>query len=66
MLWCLAGDASTFAFCCHVPGAAGRFSKPYGLVVAAAFGGLSKSQQFKEMKGGCEVGCMLERSAAIH
>lgn len=35
---------------------AGRFSKPYGLGVCAAFGGLSKHQQFKDLKAGCEVG----------
>ena len=33
----------------------GRFSKAYGLGVAAAFGGLSKQQQFKDLKAGCEV-----------
>ncbi|KAL4424909.1 hypothetical protein ABPG77_009638 [Micractinium sp. CCAP 211/92] len=32
-----------------------RFSKPYGLGVCAAFGGLSKHQQFKDLKAGCEV-----------
>ncbi|PSC74148.1 DEAD-box ATP-dependent RNA helicase 24 [Micractinium conductrix] len=32
-----------------------RFSKAYGLGVAAAFGGLSKQQQFKDLKAGCEV-----------
>ncbi|PNW75333.1 hypothetical protein CHLRE_12g522850v5 [Chlamydomonas reinhardtii] len=32
-----------------------RFSKPYGLRVAAAFGGLSKYEQFKALKGGSEV-----------
>lgn len=34
---------------------AGRFGKPYGLQVCAAFGGLSKHQQFKDLRGGCEV-----------
>ncbi|GIL46805.1 hypothetical protein Vafri_3686 [Volvox africanus] len=32
-----------------------RFSRPYGLRVAAAFGGLSKYEQFKALKGGSEV-----------
>ncbi|EFN57854.1 hypothetical protein CHLNCDRAFT_6836, partial [Chlorella variabilis] len=32
-----------------------RFSKAYNLGVAAAFGGLSKHQQFKDLKAGCEV-----------
>ncbi|KXZ52714.1 hypothetical protein GPECTOR_8g109 [Gonium pectorale] len=32
-----------------------RFSKSYGLRVAAAFGGLSKYEQFKALKGGSEV-----------
>lgn len=32
-----------------------RFSKPYNLRVAAAFGGLSKYEQFKDLKGGSEV-----------
>eukprot|EP00803_Ostreobium_quekettii_P011161 evm.model.scf_1154EXC.1 EVM.evm.TU.scf_1154EXC.1 scf_1154EXC:4363-16719(-) len=31
------------------------FSKPYGLVVCAAFGGLSKYEQFKNLKSGSEV-----------
>ena len=34
---------------------AGRFGKPYGLRVCAAFGGLSKHQQFKELKAGAEA-----------
>ncbi|GFR43899.1 hypothetical protein Agub_g5030, partial [Astrephomene gubernaculifera] len=32
-----------------------RFAKPYGLRAAAAFGGLSKYEQFKALRGGCEV-----------
>ena len=36
--------------------ATGRFGKPYNLAVCAAFGGLSKSQQFKDLKAGAEVG----------
>ncbi|PRW59097.1 DEAD-box ATP-dependent RNA helicase 24 [Chlorella sorokiniana] len=32
-----------------------RFGKPYGLSVCAAFGGLNKHQQFKDLKAGCEV-----------
>ncbi|KAI3438924.1 hypothetical protein D9Q98_001338 [Chlorella vulgaris] len=32
-----------------------RFSKAYRLGVAAAFGGLQKHQQFKDLKAGCEV-----------
>ena len=39
---------------CRTVGA-GRFGKPYSLGVCAAFGGLSKQQQFKELKAGCEV-----------
>ncbi len=34
---------------------AGRFGKPYNLSVCAAFGGLSKHTQFKELKAGAEV-----------
>lgn len=33
-----------------------RFSKIYQLRVSAAFGGLSKFEQFKDLKGGSEVG----------
>ena len=38
-----------------------RFSKPHALQICAAFGGLSKHQQFKELKAGAEVssGCAL-------
>ena len=32
-----------------------RFSKAYQLRVSAAFGGLSKFEQFKDLKGGSEV-----------
>eukprot|EP00891_Asterochloris_glomerata_P004743 jgi/Astpho2/4743/gw1.00067.63.1_t len=32
-----------------------RFSKPHALQICAAFGGLSKHQQFKELKAGAEV-----------
>ncbi len=32
-----------------------RFSKAYGLRVAAAFGGLNKYEQFKDLKAGSEV-----------
>eukprot|EP00873_Tetraselmis_striata_P024869 jgi/Tetstr1/445133/TSEL_032931.t1 len=32
-----------------------KFSKPYGLRTVAAFGGLSKHEQFKHLKGGSEV-----------
>ena len=34
-----------------------KFSKPYQLRVAAAFGGLSKFEQFKDLKNGSEVHC---------
>ena len=34
-----------------------RFSKPYNLRVCAAFGGLSKYEQFKDLKAGSEVRC---------
>lgn len=37
------------------PAIAGRFGKPYNLQVCAAFGGLSKHQQFKDLRAGCEV-----------
>lgn len=37
------------------PSCAGRFGKPYSLAVCAAFGGLSKQQQFKELRAGAEV-----------
>lgn len=32
-----------------------RFAKPYGIKVCAAFGGLNKYDQFKELKAGAEV-----------
>lgn len=32
-----------------------KFSKPYGLNCVAAFGGLSKFEQFKELKAGAEI-----------
>jgi len=32
-----------------------RFSKPYNLRICAAFGGLSKYEQVKDLKGGSEV-----------
>ena len=32
-----------------------RFGKPGGVRACAAFGGLSKHDQFKELKAGCEV-----------
>jgi ATP-dependent RNA helicase DDX42 len=32
-----------------------RFSKPYNLRICAAFGGLSKYEQFKDLKAGAEV-----------
>lgn len=32
-----------------------KFSKPYNLRVCAAFGGLSKYEQFKDLKAGSEV-----------
>lgn len=34
-----------------------KFSKAYQLRVAAAFGGLSKFEQFKDLKHGSEVAC---------
>ena len=33
----------------------GRFGKPYNLAICAAFGGLAKHQQIKELKAGAEV-----------
>lgn len=36
-----------------------KFSKPYKLRVSAAFGGLSKLEQFKDLKGGSEVHAVL-------
>ena len=43
-----------------------RFSKPHALQICAAFGGLSKHQQFKELKAGAEVspGCALTVTSA--
>lgn len=32
-----------------------KFAKPYGLRAVAAFGGLSKFEQFKELKSGSEI-----------
>lgn len=32
-----------------------KFSKPYNLVVAAVYGGMNKHEQFRTLKGGCEI-----------
>ncbi|CAN1285817.1 DEAD-box ATP-dependent RNA helicase 24 [Linum perenne] len=32
-----------------------KFAKPYGLRVSAVYGGMSKLEQFKELKAGCEI-----------
>ncbi|KAG1338805.1 DEAD-box ATP-dependent RNA helicase 24 [Cocos nucifera] len=32
-----------------------KFAKPYGIQVAAVYGGMSKLDQFKELKAGCEI-----------
>ncbi|CAH2057645.1 unnamed protein product [Thlaspi arvense] len=32
-----------------------KFSKAYGLRVSAVYGGMSKHEQFKELKAGCEI-----------
>ncbi|XP_054816181.1 DEAD-box ATP-dependent RNA helicase 24 [Prosopis cineraria] len=32
-----------------------KFAKPYGLRVSAVYGGMSKLDQFKELKAGCEI-----------
>uniref|UniRef100_A0A453I8J6 RNA helicase n=1 Tax=Aegilops tauschii subsp. strangulata TaxID=200361 RepID=A0A453I8J6_AEGTS len=32
-----------------------KFAKPYNLQVAAVYGGVSKFEQFKELKSGCEI-----------
>ncbi|KAJ8497823.1 hypothetical protein OPV22_008375 [Ensete ventricosum] len=32
-----------------------KFAKPYGICVAAVYGGVSKLDQFKELKAGCEI-----------
>nr|XP_010938236.1 DEAD-box ATP-dependent RNA helicase 24 [Elaeis guineensis] len=32
-----------------------KFAKPYGIRVAAVYGGMSKLDQFKELKAGCEI-----------
>ncbi|KAJ3683042.1 hypothetical protein LUZ60_013269 [Juncus effusus] len=32
-----------------------KFSKPYNLKVCAVYGGVSKHEQFKELKAGCEI-----------
>ncbi|KAH7331342.1 hypothetical protein KP509_20G028100 [Ceratopteris richardii] len=32
-----------------------KFAKPYGIRVSGVFGGMSKFEQFKELKAGCEV-----------
>ena len=42
-----------------------RFSKPYNLRVCAAFGGLSKYEQFKDLKAGAEVR-LHEQALAVH
>ena len=43
-----------------------RFSKPYGLRVCAAFGGLSKYEQFKDLKAGSEVRFPLRLLLRLH
>ena len=42
-----------------------RYSKPYNLRVCAAFGGLSKYEQFKDLKAGAEVR-LHEQALAVH
>lgn len=42
-----------------------KFSKPYQLRVSAAFGGLSKLEQFKDLKGGSEVSTLLLQCIVI-
>ncbi|XP_008808687.1 DEAD-box ATP-dependent RNA helicase 24-like [Phoenix dactylifera] len=32
-----------------------KFAKPYGIRVASVYGGMSKLDQFKELKAGCEI-----------
>ncbi|KAJ9696678.1 hypothetical protein PVL29_008746 [Vitis rotundifolia] len=32
-----------------------KFAKPYGIRVSAIYGGMSKLEQFKELKSGCEI-----------
>jgi ATP-dependent RNA helicase DDX42 len=32
-----------------------KFTKPYGIRVSGIFGGMSKFEQFKELKAGCEI-----------
>ncbi|KAK7259208.1 hypothetical protein RIF29_24808 [Crotalaria pallida] len=32
-----------------------KFAKPYGIRVSAVYGGMSKLDQFKELKAGCEI-----------
>ncbi|CAN0878276.1 DEAD-box ATP-dependent RNA helicase 24 [Linum grandiflorum] len=32
-----------------------KFAKPYGIRVSAVYGGMSKLEQFKELKAGCEM-----------
>ena len=56
----------------HIPGLhaqARRFGKPGGVRACAAFGGLTKHDQFKELKAGCEVcvhvACSLIAALAI-
>lgn len=44
-----------FSFCFSAWSWADRFGKVYGLRTCAAFGGLSKHQQFKELRAGVEV-----------
>ncbi len=42
-----------------------RFGKAYGLRMCAAFGGLSKLDQFRDLKGGSEVGRPLAGQHAV-
>ena len=41
-----------------------RFGKPFDLRIAAAVGGLSKHEQFKDLRAGSDVSPLLDGSAA--
>ncbi|GJP78338.1 hypothetical protein CLOP_g8656 [Closterium sp. NIES-67] len=47
--------APTRELAAQIHGEARRFGKPLGLRVSGVFGGMSKFEQFKELKGGVEV-----------
>lgn len=42
-----------------------RFGKPYGMRIAAGIGGLSKYEQFKDLKAGADVSTAIQCSVSV-